>query len=208
MKKLIALTAIAVIACFAAISINAQNNTAATKQNTQQMAAQTTPQTEQITAECRLFFSQVLNAKEDHSLEMFEDRVEYFLKSGYFWEACLAEQLANNQDIILNYTGYIAGPTPTEMEMKHLLKSAAEFKDELESYIEGKTLKHSPLHKAEHYTVLKAVPGLTLSKRQQKMLRRENRKFRPDYNTGKIFIHINAVQNQQNTGSVEIEVDD
>ena len=192
MKKLVILVTIAVIVCFAATFIGAQDNT-------------DTSQTAQIAANCRLSFSQVLNGKEDNSLEMFEDRVEYFLEEGFFWEACLMESLQSKKNITLHYTGYTEGTQPRKMELKRLLKSAAEFKDELASYIEDQEPKESPLHKAKRYIVLKTDPGLVLDKYCQKMLKKENKKFNADNDTGKVFIHIKTEQNPQRAGTVIVE---
>ena len=192
MKKLVILITIAVIVCFAATFLSAQDNTAA-------------PQTVQMNANCRLSFSQVLNGKEDKSLKMFENRVEYFLEEGFFWEACLMETLQNKKNITVHYIGYTEGQQPTQTELKRLLKSAAEFKEELEDYIEDQEPKNSPLHKAERYIALKTDPNLVLDKHYQKMLKKENRDFRANTDAGKIFIHIKTEQNQQNSGSVVIE---
>ena len=192
MKKLVILITIAVIVCFAATFLSAQDNTAA-------------PQTVQMNANCRLSFSQVLNGKEDKSLKMFENRVEYFLEEGFFWEACLMETLQNKKNITVHYIGYTEGQQPTQTELKRLLKSAAEFKEELEDYIEDQEPKNSPLHKAERYIALKTDPNLVLDKHYQKMLKKENRDFRANTDAGKIFIHIKTKQNQQNSGSVVIE---
>ena len=192
MKKPVILITTAVIICFAATFIGAQNNTA-------------TPQTTQANANCRLSFSQVLNGKEDKSLEMFENRVEYFLEEGFFWEVCLMEQMQNKQNVTLHYIGYTEGTQPTEMELKRLLKSAAEFKDELESYIEDQEPKSSPLHKAKKYIVLKTDPNLVLDKHCEKMLKKENKKFKAESDMGKIFIHIKTEQNPQPAGTVVIQ---
>ena len=151
MKKLIIPVIIAGIVCFAATFINAQDNTSM-------------QQTVQVNTNCRLSFSQVLNGQEDKSLDMFEDRVEYFLEEGYFWEACLIEQLRNKQNVTLHYVGYTEGERPTQTELKRLLKSAAEFKDELENYIEEQEPKNSPMHKAKKYIVLETDSGLVLDK--------------------------------------------
>ena len=192
MKKLVILITIAVIICFAATFLSAQDNTA-------------TPQTVQMNANCRLSFSQVLNGKEDKSLKMVENRVEYFLEEGFFWEACLMETLQNKKNITVHYIGYTEGQQPTQTELKRLLKSAAEFKEELEDYIDDQEPKHSPLHKAERYIVLKTDSNLVLDKHYQKMLKKKNRDFRTNTDDGKIFIHIKTEQNQQNSGSVVIE---
>ena len=164
-----------------------------------------TPQTAQINANCRLSFSQVLNGKEDKSLKMFEDRVEYFLNEGFFWEACLREPLQNKKNITMHYIGHIEGKQPTQMELKRLLKSAAEFKDELEGYIEDQEPKNSPLHKAEKYVVLKTDPSLMLDKHCEKMLKKENKHFKENSDMAKIFIHIKTQQNPHNVGTVTIE---
>ena len=192
MKKLITLTVIAVIVCFAATFLSAQDNAAV-------------PQTAQADASCRLSFSQVLNGQEDKTLDMFENRVEYFLEEGYFWEACLAETLQNNKNINLHYIGYTAGAQPTKTELKRLLKSAAEFKDELENYIEDQEPKNSPLHHAKKYIALKADTNLMLDKHCEKMLKKENKHFKANSDMGKIFIHIKTVQNPQHIGTVVIE---
>lgn len=192
MKKLITLTVIAVIVCFAATFLSAQDNAAV-------------PQTAQADASCRLSFSQVLNGQEDKTLDMFEDRVEYFLQEGYFWEACLSGHLQNKKDVTLHYIGYIAGDQPTKTELKRLLKSAAEFKDELENYIEDQEPKKSPLHKAEKYIALKADPNLMLDKHYQKMLKKENKHFKANSDMGKIFIHIKTVKHPQHIGTIVIE---
>ena len=193
MKKLVILVTIAVIICFAATFIGAQDIAAI-------------PQTAQINANCRLSFSQVLNGKEDSSLEIFEDRVEYLLETGVFWETCLLTQLQHNQNVIINYTGYTEGQQPTKNEMKRLLKSAAEFKDELESFIEDQKPKNSPWHKAKKYIALKAAPGLILNKDQQKMLKKENKHFKANSDMGKIFIHVKTEQNRQSIGTVTVQV--
>ena len=193
MKKLVILITIAVTVCFAASFISAQDNNTGT------------PQAAQIDANCRLSFSQVLNGKEDKSLQMFEDRVEYFLEEGFFWEACLMEQLQNKKNITLHYTGYTENAQPTELELKRLLKSAAEFRDELADYIEKQEPKDSPLHKAKHYIVLKTDPNLALDKHCQRMLKKENRKFKADSDMGKVFLHIKTEQNPQHIGTVVVE---
>lgn len=193
MKKLVTLVTIVMIACLAATFIYAQDNSA-------------TPQTAQINANCRLSFSQVLNGKEDKSLKMFEERVEYFLEEGFFWEACLVEPLENKKNILIHYTGYTEGQQPTKTELERLLKSAAEFKDELESYIEDQEPKNSPLHNAGKYIALKADPNLSLNKCCRKMLKKENRKFKANDGMGKIFIHVKTEQNPQNIGTVVIQV--
>lgn len=192
MKKLVILITIAVIVCFAATFIGAQNNTASS-------------QTVQLNASCRLSFSQVLNGKEDKSLDMFEDRAEYFLKEGFFWEACLMEQMQNKQNITLHYIGYTEDTQPTQTELKRLLKSAAKFKDELEDYIEDQEPKKSPLHHAERYIALKTDPNLALDKHCEKMLKKKNKHFKANSDMGKIFIHIKTEQNPQHTGTVVIE---
>ena len=192
MKKLIILIATAAVVCFAATFISAQDNTSK-------------PQTMQTNSNCRLSFSQVLNGKEDKALEMFENRVEYFLEEGFFWEVCLMEQMQNKQNVTLHYTGYIEGTQPTQVELKRLLKSAAEFKDELESYIKDQETKSSPLHKAKKYIVLKADPNLVLDKHCDKMLKKENKHFKANSDMGKIFIHIKTEQNPQHAGTVVVE---
>lgn len=190
MKKLVMFITTAIIVCFAANFISAQDNT-----NISQA----------VNANCRLSFSQVLNGKEDKSLEMFENRVEYFLEEGFFWEACLMEQMQNKQNVTLHYTGYTEGAQPTQPELKRLLKSAAEFKDELESYIEDQEPKNSPLHKAKKYIVLKTDPNLVLDKHCEKMLKKENKHFKANSDMGKIFIHIKTEQNPQHIGTVVVE---
>lgn len=192
MKKLVILITIAIIVCFAATFISAQNNMAK-------------PQTQQINANCRLSFSQVLNGKEDKSLDMFEDRAEYFLKEGFFWEACLMEQLQNKRNVTLHYIGYTEGAQPTQTELKRLLKSAAKFKDELEDYIEDQEPKKSPLHHAEKYIALKADPNLVLDKHCERMLKKENKHFKASSDMGQIIIHVKTEQNPQHTGTVIIE---
>ena len=192
MKKLVILITIAVIVCFAATFIGAQNNTATT-------------QPSPLIDACHLSFSQVLNGKEDKSLKMFEDRVEYFLEEGFFWEACIMEHMHNGKNITVHYTGYTEGAQPTKTELKRLIKSAAEFKDELESYIEDQEPKNSPLHHAEKYIVLKTDPNLVLDKHCQTMLKRENRKFKANSDMGKIIIHIKTKQNPQSVGTVVVE---
>ena len=179
MKKLAVLMIIAVIVCFTAIFVKAEGH----------QGNSGVIQTIQSEAQCNLFFGQVLN-KTDKHLEHFEEEVEYFLETGYFWEACLLGPLQGKQNVVLHYTGYIEGPQATKTEMKRLLKSAAEFKDELASYIEDQEPKHSPLHHAEKYIVLKVTPNLVLDSSMQKMLKKENKKFEADSDTGKIFIHI------------------
>ena len=91
------------------------------------------------------------------------------------------------------------------MELKRLIKSAAEFKDELENYIEEQEPENSPLHNAEKYIVLKADPDLVLDRHCQTMLKRENRKFKANSEQGKIFIHIKTEQNPQSVGTVVIQ---
>ena len=193
MKKSVVLTVIAGTVCFAATFLSAQNSTAM-------------PQTVQAESSCRLSFSQVLNGKEDKSLDMFENRVEYFLQEGYFWKNCISGDLQNKKNITLHYIGYIEGDQPTKTELKRLLKSAAEFKDELESYIKEQEPKNSPLHKAKKYIVLKTDPGLVSDKHCQKMLKKENKHFKANSDMGKVFIHIKTERNPQQTGTVEIEV--
>ena len=193
MKKLVILITIAVIVCFAATFIGAQDNAA-------------TRQTQQTNVNCRLSFSQVLNGKEDKSLKMFEERVEYFLEEGLFWEACLVEPLENKKNILIHYIGYTEGQQATKTELERLLKSAAEFKDELESYIEDQEPNNSPLRHAGKYIALKADPNLSLDKCCRKMLKKENRKFKANNDMGKIFIHIKTEQNPQNIGTVVIQV--
>lgn len=195
MKKKIVSITIAVIACFATTFTSAQDN-----------ANTDTPQTAQINANCRLSFSQVLNTKADPHLKMFEDRVEYFLEEGFFWEACLMEPLENNKNIIVHYTGYTEGQQPTKTELRRLLKSAAEFKDELEDYIKGQEPKNSPLHNAEKYLVLKTDPNLMLDKHCSRMLKKENKHFKANSDMGKISVHIKTEQNPQSVGTVVIQV--
>ena len=195
MKKLVIFITIAVIVCFTATFIGAQDNT----------AIQQTTQTAQANASCRLSFSQVLNSKEDKSLKMFEDRVEYFLEEGFFWEACLMENLQNKKNITVHYIGYTEGQQPTKTELKRLIKSAMEFKDELESYIENQEPKSSPLHHAEKYIVLKTDPALMLDKHCHRMLKKENKHFKANSDMGKIFIHIKTEQNTQSVGTVVVE---
>lgn len=192
MKKLVILITIAVIICFAATFTCAQNNT-------------NTPQTTQINTACRLSFSQVLNGQEDKSLKMFEDRVEYFLEEGFFWEACIMEYMHSNKNITVHYIGYTENAQPTKTELKRLLKSAAEFKDELENYIEEQEPKSSPLHHAKKYIVLKTDPNLMLDKHCERMLKKENKHFKAHSDMGRIFIHIKTEQNAQNIGTVVIE---
>ena len=194
MKKLIVFITIVVIVCFAATFIGAQNNKTVSSQ------------TAQINANCHLSFSQVLNSKEDKSLKMFEDRVEYFLNEGFFWEACLMEPLQNKKNITVHYIGHIEDQQPSQTELKRLLKSVAEFKDELEDYIKDQEPKNSPLHKAGKYIALKTDPSLTLDKHCKKMLKKENKHFKENSDMGKIFIHIKTQQNPQNVGTVTIEV--
>ena len=195
MKKIIVLITIAVIACFATTFIDAQNN-----------ANTATPQMAQINANCRLSFTQVLNTKSDPHLKMFEDRVEYFLEEGFFWEACLMEPLENNKNIIVHYIGYTEDQQPTKTELRRLLKSAAEFKDELEDYIKSQEPKNSPLHNAGKYIVLKTDPDLISDRYCKKMLIKANKKFKANTDTSKISIHIKTEQNQQSVGTVVIQV--
>ena len=195
MKKLVVLFSVSVIICFAATFIGAQNNDNDV----------TVIVTEESSTKCSLFFGQVLNGSDKH-LDHFKDNVEYFLETGFFWEACLTKQLQNGQNITLNYIGHTQGVQPNKTELKNLLKSAIEFKDELEDYIEEQEPKTSPLYWAERYIALQVSPKIMLDKTMRKMLNRENKKFDTVSANGKIYINIMTEQDEQNAGDVTIRV--
>ena len=180
MKKLAVLFAVAVIVCFAASALKAQDTV--------------TPQGNM--AECNLFFGQVIDSTPSLNKDIFEDQVEDILYAGFFWANCIEPQLKNGKDVNIKYIYYTANAKPTEKEIKHIIKSATVFKDELEDYIEDQEPKKSTLHNAERYTFLK-VQNLNLNKRQTLILKHANAKFRNDWKSGKIHIHIMTEQNQQ-----------
>lgn len=193
MKKLVILIVISVVICICAKITQAQNN----------MPDNTIKQFKN--SECSLFFSEVLNGK-DKDFDRFENKVEYILETGYFWENCVVNQLKNGQNVIINYIGY-TNANPTKTELKYLIKSAVKFKEELEDYAEEQEPKNSFLYDGDRYIFLQTDKDLIINKKLQKYLNKENKKFYHNLKTGKIIINIKILQNNKNTGAVMIEAE-
>lgn len=188
MKRLVILINMLMIICVCAILTQAQNNIANNKQN-----------------ECSLLFNKVLDGK-DKDLKWFENKIEYVLETGYFWESCVVNQLKNGQNVIINYTGY-TNAEATKTELKYLIKSAVKFKEELEDYAEEQEPKNSFLYDGDRYIFLQTDKNLIIDKKLQKYLNKENKKFYHNLKTGKIIINIKTLQNNENTGAVMIEAE-
>jgi len=188
MKRLIILITIVVIICFIAVFVNAQNNTY-TMQKSE--------------TKCSLYFGQVLYGTDKH-LEHFEEETEHILKAGSFWEDCLLSHLKNGQDINLDFIGHTKAE-PTKTELKYLIKSAVDFKEELESYIEEQTSKSSLLHDGDKYIFLNNEIDFPLPKNMQKIIKKENKNFDVTFPNGRIFINIKVMQNPQNYGGISVE---
>lgn len=187
MKRLIILITIVVIICFVVVFVNAQNSIYTT-------------QIQQSKSKCSLYFGRVLDGSDKH-LELFENKAEYLLETGSFWENCLLNYLQDGQDISVDFIGYTK-ETPTKTELKYLLKSAVTFKEELEDYIEEKTPKTSPFHDTDKYILLNNEIDFPLPKNMQKILSKENKNFDITSPNGRIFINISVIQNQQNYGGI------
>ena len=192
MKKLVTLIIIAVIVCFTAVLLNAQNNTI--KANKMQNNG----------VKCSLFFEDILDGA-DKTLEHFENKIAYILKTGILGENCLINPLKEGRDISITYTGY-TNENISKTELKYLIKSAIEFKEELEDYIESNFPQSSFLHDGDKYIVLQTEVSLNLPKAMQKILKKENKKFDIMDHNSKIFINIKAEESQENAGGVFIEM--
>lgn len=192
MKRLVVLITVGIIICFAAVFLRAQNNNVMTRQMQEQEL------------QCTLLFGKVLDGSDKH-LERFNNKVEFILEMGFFWERCLAEPLKKGEDVIINYLGYTKDK-PTKEELKYLIKSAVTFKEELEDYVEEQEPKFSPLHYGDKYIALQTEASLILPKTISKVLKKENKKFNISDPGGKIFINIMTDNTPDSAGNILIKV--
>lgn len=141
---------------------------------------------------CMMDFPYVLMSEKDPYFNMFEDEVEYFIENNHFWQNCIKGILDSGKDATVHYTVYTKGDMPDTWENERAIRSAIEFKEELEDYIED-VQEHMNMyrHPKKFMTIMVEPSNVPENKMVMKMLKKENKHFNEKSAAPKIIIHVN-----------------